>query len=168
MNAKHVMTDAILAAAAGIAASKVMSPVTAKLMELQTEEAKKQEQEVSYGVAYNVAAKKTAGLVGVELGDEQAGKIGTFLHYALGVSWVPVYMWLRRSKGMTPLGAAMTAGMSMYLAVDEVLNPVLGFTPPPQAYPLVAHLRGLAGHAVYGLAVAGVVEPAWRLLSRRP
>jgi hypothetical protein len=52
--------DAAVGGAAGLLASKLMSPVTSKLYELQSEETKKREQEVSYGVAYMVAARKTA------------------------------------------------------------------------------------------------------------
>lgn len=168
MNNVQLLRDAAIGTAAGLAGSKVMSPATSKLMELQTEEAKKKEQEASYGVAYNVAAKKTAGAVGVELSDQQASKIGNALHYGLGVAWAPVYMWLRRSRGYSPFGAAMASGMSMYALVDEIANPLLGFTPPPKAYPLVTHLRGLAGHLVYGLGLAAVIEGGWRVLGGRP
>lgn len=161
------LRDAAVATGAGLLAAKVMSPATSKLYELQTEEAKKKETEASYGVAYTVAAKKTAGLVGVELSEEQAAKAGNALHYALGVGWAPVYMWLRRSRGWSPWGAGMAAGASMYVLVDEVSNPIFGFTPPPQKFPLVTHLRGLAGHFVYGLGLAAGVEAGWRLLGGR-
>lgn len=164
----RLVRDAAVAAAAGLVASKVMSPATSKLYEFQTEEAKKQEQDASYGVAYNVAARKTAEAVGVDLGDEQVTKAGTALHYLLGVGWAPAYMWLRRSRGWSPWGAGMAAGASMYVLVDEVANPLLKFTPPPREYPLVTHLRGLAGHFVYGMALAVTVETGWRLLGGRP
>ncbi len=68
------------------------SPVTNKLYELQTEESKQQEQEVSYGVAYNVAAAKAARAVRVDLDEQHVNKAGTLLHYALGVSWAPAYI----------------------------------------------------------------------------
>jgi uncharacterized membrane protein YagU involved in acid resistance len=68
---------------------------------------------------------------------------------------------------MTPFGAGTAAGLSMAVLVDEVANPLLGFTPPPQKYPLVSHLRGLAGHLVYGLGVAALVETGWKATGRR-
>lgn len=168
MSTTALLRDAAVATGAGLLGAKVMSPATSKLYELQTEEAKKKETEVSYGTAYNVAAKKTAGLVGVELGEEQVTKAGTALHYALGVAWAPLYMWLRRSRRWSPWGAGMAAGASMYLLVDEVANPLFKFAPPPQKYPLVTHLRGLAGHFVYGLGLAAGVEAGWRLVGGRP
>jgi hypothetical protein len=164
---KDVLTDAVLVGVAGFGAAKVMSKATTFLYQQQTDEAKEQEQQESYGVAYNVAAKKTAALAGKELSDEQAGKAGNVLHYGLALGWVPVYMVLRRRFGMTPWGAGTAAGSSMAVLVDEIANPLLGFTPPPQKYPLVTHLRGLAGHLVYGLAVAGLVEAGWKLTGRR-
>ena len=168
MRRTTLVRDAIVGVGAGLFGAKVMSPATSKLYEYQTDQAKEKETEASYGVAYNVAAKKTAGLVGVELSEEQTAKAGTALHYGLGVAWVPLYMWLRRSRGYSPFGAGIASGTSMYALVDELANPLFGFTPPPQEYPLVTHLRGLAGHVVYGLATAAAVELAWRVVGGAP
>ncbi len=167
METKELITDAALVGVAGFGAAKVMGKATTLMYEQTTDEAKEQEKEASYGVAYNVAAKKTAALAGQELSQEQASKAGNVLHYALALGWVPVYMVARRRFGMTPFGAGAASGLSMALLVDEIANPLLGFTPPPQKYPLVSHLRGLAGHLVYGLAVAGLVEVGWKLTGRR-
>jgi hypothetical protein len=40
------------------------------------------------------------------------------------------------------------------LLIDEGLKPLLGFSAPNRAYPLVTHLRGFVAHLVYGLGVA--------------
>jgi uncharacterized membrane protein YagU involved in acid resistance len=88
------------------------------------------------------------------------------LHYGVGIGWVAVYLLLRRGLGMNPLGAGVTAGLSMALIVDEVANPALGLTAPPQNYPVVTHLRGVAGHLVYGLVVAVLAETGLKLLGR--
>lgn len=115
-----------------------------------------------------VRAEKAARAAGVDLDDEQVQKAGTALHYALAMSWAPAYIVLRRMTRLAPWGAGLAAGMSMYALVDEALNPVLGFTPPPKAYPFATHLRGLAGHLVFGLAVAAVTEAGWKLLGNQP
>ncbi len=167
MNAT-TLSDAALAVTAGYGASQVMSKATTAMYEHTSDEAKKKESEASYGVAYTVAAKKTAALAGKELSQQQASKAGMGLHYALAIGWVPVYMLLRRHHGMTPFGAGTATGLSLALVVDEIANPLLGFTPPPQKYPLVTHMRGFAGHLVYGLATAAIVETGWKLLGRRP
>lgn len=167
MKTIDVVTDAATVGAAGFGAAKVMGKATTLMYAQQTDAAKEQEKDASYGVAYNVAAKKTAALAGKELSDEQSSKPGNALHYALALGWVPIYMVLRRRAGMTPFGAGVAAGLSMAVLVDEVANPLLGFTPPPQKYPLVTHLRGIAGHLVYGLGVATIVETAWAATGRR-
>lgn len=167
MQSKSLATDAALVLAAGYGASKVMAKATTFMYDHQTDAAKKQEEDVSYGVAYNVAAKKTAELVGLKLSQEQVGKAGMALHYAVAFGSVPVYMVLRRRLGMGAFGAGAASGLSTALIVDEIANPLLGFTPPPQKYPLVTHLRGVTGHLVFGLAVAVLVEAGWKVMGRR-
>jgi len=167
METKELVTDGALFGVAGYGAAKVMGKATTFMYQQQTDEAKQQEQDESYGVAYNVAAKKTAALAGKQLSQDQASKAGMAIHYALALGWVPVYMVARRRFGMTPFGAGAASGLSMAVLVDEIGNPLLGFTPPPQKYPLVSHLRGLVGHLVYGLAVAAIVEAGWKLTGRR-
>ena len=167
MDTNDMLIDAALVGVAGFGAAKVMGKATTFMYEQTSDEAKEKEKEASYGVAYDVAAKKTAALVGKELSQEQVSKVGMALHYALALGWVPVYMVARRRFGMTPFGAGAASGLSMAVLVDEIANPLLGLTPPPGKYPLVTHLRGLAGHLVYGLAVAGLVEAGWKLTGRR-
>ncbi|HEV2088068.1 MAG TPA: DUF1440 domain-containing protein [Cryptosporangiaceae bacterium] len=166
MKGTGLVKDAVVAGVAGYGATKVMSKATTLLYERQSEEAKKKEQQVSYGVAYTVAATKAAKLVGVELSEQAASKAGTLLHYGLGLGWAPLYLLLRK-RGVSPFGAGVAAGLSMSLIVDEVANPLLGLTPPPQAYPVATHLRGLAGHLVYGLSLAAMAEATWKLLGRK-
>ena len=49
--------------------------------------------------------------------------------------------WTRSSQ-IVRMGAAMRGRM----------NSIMGLTPPPRAYPLAAHVRGLAGHVAYAAA----------------
>jgi hypothetical protein len=56
----------------------------------------------------------------------------------------------------------------MSLIADETMTPALGFSAPNRAYPLATHLRGVAAHPVFVLAVAAVTEAAWALRGRRP
>jgi len=166
MNGTAVLQDALLSGLAGLGATAAMSKATTAIYERQSEAIKKREQKVSSGVAYTAAAKKAARMARVELSEQAADKAGLLLHYSLGIGWVPVYLLLRRRWEMKPLGAGVTAGLSMALIIDEVANPALGTTSPPQAYPVVTHLRGLAGHLVYGLSVAAIVETGTKLLGR--
>ena len=42
--------------------------------------------------------------------------------------------------------------------IDELLNPVLGLTPGPLAFPWQTHARGLGGHLAFGVATELVLE----------
>lgn len=167
MTKRAVATDVALVGVAGLGAAKLMGVATTFMYEHQSDEAKTREEAASYGVAYNVAAQKIAGFAGRQLSEDQESKTGLAIHYALALGWVPIYMVLNRRVGISAPMAGAAAGLSMSLLVDELANPLLGFTPPPQAYPLVTHLRGLAGHLVYGLSVAALVEAGWTVTCRR-
>lgn len=101
----------------------------------------------------------------IEPTDARLRRLKKVVHYGLGLGWGGVYGWLRRNRRVDPLSAGVITGLSLSLVVDETLNPVLGITPPPQAYPTSSHLRGLATHLVYGLTVAVAAEGLHRLAS---
>ena len=167
MEVKELLKDAALSAAGGFVGTKVMEPVAMKLYQIESEEARQQENNVRPGPPFKVAAKKTMDLLGVELSEKQMqalSKIG--FHYGLGASWVPVYLLLRRKVSMKPVSAGLAAGAAMSLIVDEGLTPALGFSAPNREYPPVTHLRGFAAHLAYGLGVALTVEGLSRVLRR--
>lgn len=167
METKELIKDAALSVIGGYAGTRVMEPVAMKLYKMGSEGARKQEDDVRPGPPYNIAAKKATELLGLELSEAQLQKLGKVVfHYGLGASWVPVYLMLRRKAGMTPIGAGLAAGAAMSLIVDEGMTPVLGFSAPNRAYPLVTHLRGFVAHLAYGLGVALTVEGLSRILRR--
>lgn len=84
------------------------------------------------------------------------------------MSWPCVYVILRRAAGLNPALAALLAGASMSLIVDETLTPLLGFSAPDRAYPVSTHVRGFMAHVVFGAASAAVIEGWWALRRRRP
>lgn len=166
MNVRQLLRDAAVVAASGFVGTKVMEPVAMKLYEMEPDAARRQEDEARPGPPYTIAAKKTTEIVGLDLSERQVrtlGKVG--FHYGLGIGWAPVYLLLRRKAGMTPLGAGLATGAAMSLLVDEGMTPLLGFSAPNQAYPLVTHLRGFVAHLAYGLGVAATTELLARLFS---
>lgn len=63
----------------------------------------------------------------------------------------------------------------MSVVADELMTPAFGFSAPNLDYPLITHLRGIAAHLVFGLAVTAVTAltavtavTAWTLRGRRP
>jgi uncharacterized membrane protein YagU involved in acid resistance len=145
-----------------------MEPVTTTLYERASEADRQREQRVSPGVPYRVAAEKMSGRLGLRLSDQQLDRAGLVLHYGLGVGWAPLYVLLRRWWRMPAPQAGTVTGLALFAIVDEGLNPIIGSSAPPQAYPLSTHVRGLVGHLAYGLALAAAVEAASIMLRDAP
>ncbi|MEE6296258.1 DUF1440 domain-containing protein [Georgenia wangjunii] len=163
----HMGHDAAATVIAGTGAAWAMNRVTTAFYERQSPESKRREREASSDVAYAVVVQKAASLVGKSLERDSAERLGLGFHYAVGVALVPGYVVLRRVIGLRPLAAGLALGLSASVLVDEVANPVLGSSAPPTDYPLVTHLRGLAGHVAFGLAVPVLFESTVAVLRRR-
>lgn len=163
-----LIKDMPVAVAAGYLGTRFMEPVSQKLYEWEPEEDRKQEDAARPGDPSQIAAEKTAKLLGVELNDTQKERLGMVFHYGLAVSWAPVYSLLRRRTALSPVAAGLVSGAAMSLVADEGITPLLGFSAPNRAYPLSTHVRGLLAHLAFGLAVATATEGAWRLTGRTP
>jgi uncharacterized membrane protein YagU involved in acid resistance len=168
MNARQLGTDLAVGLAAGFVATKITGQGQMALWKLTPESTRKEEQEIRPGPPPKMAAKQTAKWLDLDLDKKQMKMLSQGMHYGLGLGWAPLYGLLRRYSRMSPLGAGIITGMSMSIIVDEALNPALGFTAPSEEYPPAAHVRGVLGHLLYGLAVAGAAEALYRLTDRRP
>jgi hypothetical protein len=107
------------------------------------------------------SARKLAGLIGAEPTDEQAGTIAASLHQGLGQLYGVAAAALTR-RGVPPVRAGLASGAAGFLLVDELANSLF-FTPPPQAYPVESHLRGLVGHLTFGATTGALLALARRL-----
>lgn len=157
-NSKGRIADLGIALISGYIGTKVMEPVSMKLYEMESDADRQREDAVRPGPPYDIAAEKTAGLLGVQLSDTQKQTAGLVFHYGLGMGWAPVYTFLRRHTSLNPLLAGLVAGAAMSLIVDEGLTPMLGFSAPNKAYPLATHLRGVVAHLTFGVGVAAAAE----------
>ena len=131
-----------------------MDRATGWYLEHQSKESRRREEEVAPGGAPVLAGRKLASFVGREVSDEEAAKIGFVVNRALGMSYGMAAAALARA-GVPPLVAGIATGAVAFVVVDEVVVSTL-FTPPPLAYPLESHVRGLMGHLGYGV-VAGTM-----------
>jgi hypothetical protein len=163
-----LLADAAIAPAAGYLATKAMEPVSTKLYERESQADRTREDAARPGPPFQIAADKPLAAFGIHLHGAARQRAGLAFHYGLGIGWAPMYALLRRTTGWHPVAAGPVRGAAMSLIVDEGLTPALGFSAPNRAYPAVTHLRGLAAHLVYGLAVAAVTEAAWAVCGRRP
>lgn len=146
---RSLANEVLLGIGAGYLASKLMDRVTTAYQERQSEASKQQEEQLQQVPAYVKAAEKLAAVRDKDLDQERAEQLGLRLHRGLGLSGGAT-AGLLVSRGMNPLVAGILTGLGLWLVVDEGANALLGFTPPPTAYPRQTHVRGLAGHLAYG------------------
>ena len=148
-------------AAAGVAAGQVMDRATTWFYERQSDASRQRENELLPEGAPMASARKLAGLIGAEPTDEQAGTIAATLHQGLGQLYGVVAASMTR-RGANPVAAGLASGAGGFLLVDELANSLF-FTPPPQAYPVESHLRGVVGHLTFGATLGVLLAVARRL-----
>jgi uncharacterized membrane protein YagU involved in acid resistance len=127
------------------------------------ESTKEGENNVSPGVSFELAARDLAARLGLALSDQEAKDIGSLFHYGLGLAAGEIYVLLRRGTSLRPMQASIVTGMTLFLGIDELLTPVMGWGAHPTAYPPATHIRGFLGHLTLGAVVAVVAEILWKL-----
>jgi hypothetical protein len=147
--------------AAGYLAGRVMDQATTWFYTRQSDASKQREGALLPEGAPVASARKLAGLIGAEPTDEQAGTIAASLHQGLGQLYGVAAAALTR-RGVPPVRAGLASGAAGFLLVDELANSLF-FTPPPQAYPVESHLRGLVGHLTFGATTGALLALARRL-----
>ena len=148
-------------AAAGVAAGQVMDRATTWFYERQSDASRQRENELLPEGAPMASARKLAGLIGAEPTDDQTGQLAAAMHRSLGQLYGVAAAALTR-RGVPPVAAGVATGLGGFLLVDELANGLF-FTPPPQAYPVESHLRGLVGHLTFGAATGVLLALARRL-----
>ncbi len=153
--------DLGIGVAIGYCSGKVMDKATGWFLERQSEASRRREEEIAPGGTPELAGKKLARLVGGGATDAEAARIGLFVYGALRLAYGIGAAALVRA-GIPPMRAAIMTGAAAFLVVDEGVNSTL-FTPPPQAYPIESHLRGVVGHIAYGVAAGAMLAVVHRL-----
>jgi hypothetical protein len=131
-----------------------MDLATGWFFEHQSEASRRRELAVASGGTPVVVGKKLAALAGRDVTDAEAARISLLLHRSLGVVYGMAAAALVRA-GVRSFQAGVVMGATAFLLVDEGLTSA-AFTPPPGAYPVESHLRGVVGHLTFGVA-AGVM-----------
>lgn len=143
--------DLVLGALAGAAATWAMDQATTAMYERESRQVRKKEDRARGGkTAYAVAASKVADAAGYELDEDEEKKAAATIHWALGIGAGAVYGALRNVAPRLGIGSGIAYGALFWLAMDEAALTLLGLTPPPKAFPWQTHVRGLAGHLVFG------------------
>jgi uncharacterized protein DUF1440 len=165
---RSVLTDVILGAAAGAGATWLMDLATTALLERQPRKATLREERArGERSAVENAAEKIGDVFGADLTRDERKKLGTAIHWSLGVFAGATYAGLRHSLPSLRYGSGLAYGVAFWLLMDEGANALLGFSAPPQEFPWQTHARGLAGHLVLGGAIEAVFDAADLLTSTR-
>lgn len=160
---RSIAGDLIRGAIAGAVATYAMDRLTEFLYEHEDASARRQEERARGGeTAYEVAAEKGAEAVGTQLTQQQRQRAGSALHWGLGIGAGAVYGVARSRIPLIGQAEGLGFGGSFFLLIDEGVVPLLGLSPGPGAFPWQTHVRGLAGHVVFGM----VADATLRVLDR--
>ncbi|MBA3616766.1 MAG: hypothetical protein H0W52_11685 [Rubrobacteraceae bacterium] len=86
MKGRELVADVGVGMVGGYVGTQAMERVSMKLYELESEEARRQEDEARPGDPFIVAARKTTRALGLELSEEQVQNVGMYVfHYGLGL-----------------------------------------------------------------------------------
>lgn len=158
MGVRETAVDLAAGVIGGIVATQVNDLVEAICWKATPESEKAREPETGNGSSAEAAARMLLECKEDDPPGAQLEIAKKAIHFGLGAAWGPLYCWLRRHTEMTPTMAGITSGTALSLIVDETLNPLLGITPPRNAYPPSAHVRGLVTHVAWGLVCGATAE----------
>ena len=145
---RSLVTDILLGAAAGAAATFLMDKATTVMYERESDDVRKQEDDAR--------GDKTA----YEIAGEKIGVPASAIHWGLGVGAGAFYGAARNLIPRAGLGSGLIYGFLFWALMDEAALTALGLTPPPQEFPWQTHARGLAGHMVFGAITESVFDVA--------
>ncbi len=156
-------SDLLKGAIAGAVATFVMGKMTVYLYEHEDRDARREEDDVRGGrSSYEIAADKVASAADRSLDRSQRQRLGSAIHWALGIGAGATYAVLRRRIHGLGSAAGTAFGTGFWAFLDEGLVPALGLTPGAGAFPWQTHARGLVGHLTFGTVTDGTL----RLLDR--
>jgi hypothetical protein len=164
-----VWVDIAIGLFAGLAATQATNLAQRPLRWIMPASVHRHEKKVRPGASSSlVAAQKLADTLNVSPSSRQEERLGTAIHFTIGIGWGPVYVLLRRYGSFGPLGAALTSGAAMSLVLDEALVPALGLSAPNRHYLAATRVRGFVAHLIYGAASGLAAEGLGRLMRRVP
>lgn len=168
-SSRHTLANLAIGALAGAAAVWVMDRVDNFNFRHEDDAARRRTQAVRPDgqPPAQVMVKQTAERTGHSLSRERIDRIGQGAHYMIGVAPAMLYAALGSKFPAITRGRGAAFGLGMFLLQDELMNPLLGWSAKPAAYPWQAHARGLIGHLVYGMTADAVVRTMQKRVQRR-
>ncbi len=163
MDTRRVIEGAAAGAAAGLAASWVMSQ-----FHNRWKAASNEGQDDDEPNTVKVADVLAEASVGEPVPEEYRKPAGTAVHYGFGAFLGAVYGAAVELRPATGAGFGTAYGAAVSLFADEMAMPALGFTPPAPDVPASVHLRGFVSHLVFGAALEGARRLLISAIRERP
>ena len=151
MNARRVIEGAMLGAAAGLAASWIMSEFHGAWKGASGED--QDEEDPNTVKAADAVAEAT---VGEPVPDSYREPAGTAVHYGFGAFLGAIYGASVELRPATSTGFGTAYGAAVSRVADEMAMPALGLSPPAPDVAASTHLRGFVSHLVFGASLEAV------------
>lgn len=156
-NGRGLVKDLLYGAIGGIVGTLIMEQVTSFMYKFESDEKKKKEESLRTEPPPQVMARRiTENVLHVKVSDETMSKLGNSVHWGYGMAWGALYGALRERVPTLSKAAGLPFGLGFWIVGDEVVTTAFKITPPAQAFPIDAHLRGLAGHLAFAASADGV------------
>ncbi len=162
---KELARDFALGLLGGLAGTLAMTKAMPLLTKLEREEAQRLQNEAAPESSVYVLARRLTGLLGLEVSEENLGRLAEAIHWVYGTSWGGVLGLLHDRTPRLMRAGALPFGLLFYLLSDEAMPAALKLAPPPNRLPVDMHLRDLVGHLVWTFTADAVYHGARRVAS---
>jgi uncharacterized membrane protein YagU involved in acid resistance len=149
------LKDVLIGGVAGVVGTMAMPLVTKFMYKFEAEEKKKLEEKLRPEPPFKTMTKKIAEGVNASPSKDTLQKLSMGMHWGYGVAWGAAYGALRKKYPFLSKFGGLPFGVLFFLIGDELVNTAFKITPPPQKFPVDAHVRGLAGHLAFTAAAEG-------------
>ncbi len=164
----NLAANSLWGAVAGFTATFALSAVSNAIYAQESNANWLREEWARKGKSANrVAVDRLAGAAGVDLSKSQTTAAEGALHFGIGAGSGATYGAIRPHIPVNPIVKGLGFGTTLWLVADEGINPALGLTAGPAAFPWQTHARGLAAHLTFGLATEALLSLADYYRQRR-
>jgi uncharacterized membrane protein YagU involved in acid resistance len=154
------LADLMIGAVAGAAAIWVMDRVDWFNFRHESDEARRRTEAVRPRGAppAQVMVTKAAERLGAAPSQQQIQSASKVVHYMLGIVPAALYSVYQSRYPAISKGRGTLFGLGVFLLHDEGMNPLMGWSAKPTAYPWQAHARGVVAHLVFGAVTDALVR----------
>jgi len=164
--ARWLSSPFLKGAAIGYVASKALDSVSIALYDREAQNERDAENAArGYRHVYEVAVDQLARLGGRQLDREEQQIWGWRFHQATGILGGLGYAALRRRNPRVGAAMGLLFGAGFFLVMDELMMPLLRWSPGPRAFSWKVHARGAAAHIAYGVAAEATARALDRAVS---